>query len=324
MAPDMEELEQEYRRHRGTWLEPGWPKERKHKKHKEKRSVGPYIDLHTHTIYSDGEDYPEMLIRHAALRGVDELAVTDHDTTVAYDECKRWGERFGIKVIPGVEVTTKHYHILGLGVNPRDEGLKMLLSRSLSCRVQKVQRYVDTLREEGIPITREKIDVAFPASPVGRWKLVLAMMQDAECRAHLKSINSTAYRTLHERVKEIDDSMLKGPYVGVQETIDAIHGAGGIAIVAHPFVKLTDPSDLSELVGLGLDGLEVQPHFGEKNLPFIEYAREHKLIITCGSDYHGWTQPTRTLLGRDMEDKVNALLAAPRQNLRLLADIYSS
>ena len=76
-----------------------------------------YIDFHTHTYYSDGIGTPELNVRIARMNGIDILAITDHDKTDGYEEARQAGERWQVKIIPGVEVSTDKCHILGLGLD---------------------------------------------------------------------------------------------------------------------------------------------------------------------------------------------------------------
>jgi predicted metal-dependent phosphoesterase TrpH len=88
--------------------------------------------------------------------------------------------------------------------------------------------------------------------------------------------------------------------------IDAIHNAGGKAIIAHPFKEVKNlESELKTLREKGLDGIEMQPNFGMKNLPFLQYATRHNMLVTYGSDYHGGSMSARHLLGRVQNNAID-------------------
>jgi len=141
-----------------------------------------YIDFHMHTEFSDGVSSPEHLARVAALNELDIIAITDHDKIDGYERCKKEGEKWGLVVIPGVEVSTDKYHILGLGIDPGLDNLREFLSYSAEQQKAVTKKRVDFLAKQGIPITIEKLEKAFSYSRLGKCNLYMAMLQDIECR----------------------------------------------------------------------------------------------------------------------------------------------
>ena len=141
-----------------------------------------HIDLHSHTFYSDGSDTPESLVRAMHMSGVDVMALTDHDTLAGYERARAESDRYGFRIIPGVEISTTRYHILGLNVNPAHRGLQKLLERSQRLQEGECQQRIDILAKLGMPITFEKLRREYPESRLGKWNLIMAALGDPECR----------------------------------------------------------------------------------------------------------------------------------------------
>jgi len=272
--------------------------------------VKKYIDLHSHTFYSDGCDDPKSLIRAAKLKGTDIFAITDHDTLDGYfrgiEEAKKWN----ICLIPGVEVTTKHYHILGLNIDPYNRDFANFLAHIRGLQEKVCQQRIEMAHAAGLPITLEKVIRAFPHSRIGKYNLLMTIIQDPECIAYTEQHHPGASPddlfTSYFKKGGIAGSVEQRHYVRAKEAIDAIHAADGVAIVAHPFkqIKADIPRHLDSLVAKGIDGLEIQPNYGSANNPFRAYALENSLLMSYGSDYHGPTV-ARPLLGRGQENGID-------------------
>ena len=251
-----------------------------------------YLDFHTHTYYSDGIGTPELNIEIARLNGLHLLAITDHDKTTGVREAIRAGEKWQIKVIPGVEVSTDKYHILGLGINIESQELNQLLQESQYEQRKVCELRIKQLQEKRVPITLDKILQVFPNSRLGKMNILYTMMQDQECQEFFsrKEGRRIGRRLYDSYLKNQDGKWVvddKITCITAEKAIKAIHQANGIAIIAHPFIDVKSMAELDLLVQQGLDGLEVQPRGNGKNEPFQKYAQEHNLLVTHGSDYHG-------------------------------------
>ncbi len=259
-----------------------------------------YVDLHTHSIYSDGTDSPRTLVRNAAFVGLDAMALTDHDSMEGLFEASREAHMRNIVLIPGVEVTTPKYHILGLGVQRTGE-FAAFLERSRGYQYNRSAERCKNLRDVGVPITIEKVREHFPRSRLGKWNITLTLWEDPDCREYFLRQNSSADLSwVNNNYMKNDgpgEKTREMPSARSKEAIDAIHAAGGVAILAHPFKDVKHVNELDSLVRKGLDGIEIQPHAGLRNDFFRAYAIEKGLIITYGSDYHGLCMD-RKLLGR--------------------------
>jgi len=258
-----------------------------------------YIDFHMHTEFSDGVSSPEHLARVAALNELDIIAITDHDKIDGYERCKKEGEKWGLVVIPGVEVSTDKYHILGLGIDPGLDNLREFLSYSAEQQKAVTKKRVDFLAKQGIPITIEKLEKAFSYSRLGKCNLYMAMLQDIECRRFFENKGEKLTDALYKQYLKNgkgEEPVDKNTDITPARAIQEIHKAGGLAIIAHPFKDVKDMTEMDKLRRLGLDGLEIQLNYNGRNEPFRKYAEEHGMLITFGSDYHAG------LFGRTMFD----------------------
>lgn len=263
-----------------------------------------YVDLHTHTIHSDGTLSAEDVVRNAAFAGTQVLAITDHDTLAGWEAAQESAGKFGMTLIPGVEITTSKHHILGLGVDACpggcfNEKLKGFLAEGLRNRLERIGHKVRGLQEMGWPVVWENIcgnlpdDSRWGLRSWGTYNLLLAVMQDWNCQQYFAQ-NGMSVRDVERAVRDVPARFRKH---SSGAAIRAIHDAGGLAVVAHPF-KGGTLEELEKLVAKGLDGVEVQPNYGERNRPFEEYARQKGLLVTYGSDFHNPVK-NRPLLGSE-------------------------
>lgn len=261
------------------------------------------MDFHTHTIYSDGINSPKGLVRTLKLSGIDIMAKTDHDTILGYLEAKKEADKWGLILIPGVEITEKDYHILGFNFNPKDKKFLSLLEKSKEFQKENTRQRIEILSAVGLPISIEKVEAYFPHSRLGTYNIFMTMLRDKECRKWVEKKHPdeapkeimSYYFTRGGIADEISDKI----NLEAEKIIEGIHDAGGLAILAHPAKDVKDLIELDKLRELGIDGIEIQPNFYEQYPLYEEYAKKHNLLITYGSDYHG-ANFNRALLGRGM------------------------
>ena len=267
-----------------------------------------YIDLHTHTRYSDGIETPFILMENLKLQGMDIVAKTDHDTLAGYEEAKQAADNLGLVLIPGIEFSDKDYHILGLGFNPYDPDFNALVESSSYNQRLTTQERVNLLHKHGIPITMEKVDKFFPFSRLGKHNIFRTIYSDKECRVWLeKNLPGASPGDVFEytlRKRGIASEIPHKYNLERDVIINTIHNAGGIAILAHAPKDVDNIRELGELKEIGIDGFEIQPKFYSKEFEAISYedverfTKENNMLLTYGSDYHGASLP-RHLLNRD-------------------------
>lgn len=267
-----------------------------------------FIDLHTHTMYSDGTDTPETLVRGAKLKGTDILAITDHDTLAGYEEVVMTANEWGLTIVPGIEVSTTRYHILGLGIDPYNARFNAFLKKIQEGQVKEAEIRIQRLQGFGIPITLEKVIHHFSKSRIGRYNVLMAMVLDKESRHVLEKMHPdlSAREIFNHYLSEngVVGKVNLPDKTKPEEAIQRIHDAQGKAILAHPFKEVKDIREIEYLISKGLDGIEYQPGYGDRNEYFFNYLQGHNklqrkpfLHLTYGSDFHG-PGFDRNLLGK--------------------------
>lgn len=266
-----------------------------------------YIDFHTHTMYSDGVETPEILAENLKLNGIDIGAKSDHDTPAGYQRFKRAADHIGLGTMPGLEFSDKKYHLLALGFNPEDPEFLALADKSKYFQRLVTQQRIDLMNQKGIPLTIEKVDAYYPKSRLGKHNIFRTLYKDEECRnwlnQHLRNASPDEVFNYMLREGGIAGRVPHYHELEREEIINGIHNAGGIAILAHGPKQVEDIAELAELRDLGIDGYEIQPNFYGANFDAISYrdienfAKQNHMLLTYGSDYHGASLP-RKLLGR--------------------------
>jgi 3',5'-nucleoside bisphosphate phosphatase len=250
-----------------------------------------FIDLHTHTIYSDGVYPPEAIVAMAAQKGLRAIAVADHDSISGIDEALAAGAAYGIEIVPAIEFSTcyrdfRDVHLLGYFIDHKDPVLAVKLEEFRERRDNRARAIVDKLN------VRLAVENKKPIS----YEEVRAIGQHAISRLHIARILVTggavkSVRTAFKRYLGPCD--VPKQYFPVEEALAEIRRLKGIAVLAHPQSISTDRSVLKNLIrefaGLGLDGIEVFNNLCFKDdMLFLEsQARELGLLITGGSDFHG-------------------------------------
>ena len=228
------------------------------------------FDLQSHSTHSDGALEPTEVVERAARAGVELLALSDHDTVSGVDEALRAGERYGVKVVPAVEIsaidadaqTPRELHILGYSIDHTGAVLTARLAEFLADREQRTLRMAAALQELGFELDREQLQERVAAGkPIGRPHLAEAVLTAPANAARLRD-------------EQIDDigSLIRGYLIEgkaafrlreiptVVQAIAAIHEAGGVVVWAHPFWDIPEPDEVLATIdrfrALGIDGVE--------------------------------------------------------------------
>jgi len=248
-----------------------------------------HVDLHVHTLYSDGVDTPNQIVKTARLNGLEMIAIADHDNLRGYYEALPHAKSQALDLVPGVEITTIQHHLLGLNFNPRDEGFVKFIQHAQDIQRGVCNQRVEVLRAHGIPIPFDQVQSAYSHATSGKYSILKTMLSDRTCRDYLErkhgQLKFDELFKIYLSDSGIAGHVEKRKVVEWGEAIAEIHKAGGLAIFPHPSTKADDPSKVSDMLA-GIDGIEVQPQFGEKNTPFRDYAKKEGLLVVFGSDYH--------------------------------------
>jgi predicted metal-dependent phosphoesterase TrpH len=251
------------------------------------------VDLHTHTLRSDGLLTPAELVRAASDVGVRLLAITDHDTLAGVREVRRSPLPYGLELVAGIEINTViedrshvmegEVHILGLGVDPDDDALEAALSRQRDARRLRFDRMVDKLRAQGVPIDAalETLPATTEDDALGRPRLARALI-----RCGYATSVEDAFRQHLSRGRP---AYVPRQGLGPREAIEAIRAAGGLASLAHYAEAPDHMAWMRALVDMGLVGLEVyyRAYDQETVATLRGIALDLGLVMTGGTDYHG-------------------------------------
>ncbi|MFE1628664.1 PHP domain-containing protein [Brevibacillus reuszeri] len=255
-------------------------------------------DLHTHTKASDGTCEPAENVRLAKEGGLMALAITDHDTVAGVPEALAAGRELGIEVIPGVEVSSvgrgQDIHVLGYFIPYEDSAFQERLVGLRETRHERNQLLIAKLQELGIPITLESVYRRKQGTDknIGRPHIAEELIE--------LGIVATIEEAFEKYLGKGAAAYVNPPRITPQEAIRLIQDAGGAAVLAHP--GLYDDDELvQELIAFGLDGIEVNhpDNTEEQRLVYSTWAKEHGLVMTGGSDFHGWRgeEPFHAMLG---------------------------
>jgi predicted metal-dependent phosphoesterase TrpH len=254
------------------------------------------VDLHSHTLFSDGSLTPAELVRLARTNRVRALSVTDHDHVGGIDEALEVGDTVGIEIIPGIELSIAHaefedIHLLAYYFAWHDPDLRARLESFRVARETRAERILDRINAKLVQEGREPIDYdavkAQVQGPFGRPHIATALID----HGYVPDMNTAFTEYL------IPCNVAKY-FMPADEALALVHQARGLSSVAHPRFITQDRVRLrqviEELGALGLDGIEAyhSHHDAEEQLYFIRLANQLDLVITGGSDYHGFKTKT--------------------------------
>jgi predicted metal-dependent phosphoesterase TrpH len=248
-------------------------------------------DLHTHSNVSDGAVDPVEVVRRAAENGLDGIALTDHDSMAGIDAARAEGQRVGIEVITGCEISARFgevsVHMLAYDVDPTHPRLAEELRWIREDRVVRAEKMVELLRGLGVPITFEQVRANAKGESIGRPHVAQALVD-------LGIVATTPDAFTEEWIGEGGRANVHKKALTPQETVRLVAEAGGVSGVAHPiWIERDHDGDIraliEELTELGLGVLEVNhpDHDAEMRARFSALADRLGLIKTASSDYHG-------------------------------------
>ncbi|HEX4744854.1 MAG TPA: PHP domain-containing protein [Candidatus Limnocylindria bacterium] len=248
--------------------------------------IGPStVDLHTHSLRSDGALQPGDLVRRAAANGVRVQALSDHDTLSGIAEAIAAGAPLGVRIIPATELNTESewgdVHILGYFLDPGDAALEDRLRWLRENRGRRVELMVERLQALGYGITLERVLELAQGGALGRPHLATALFE-----AGYVSTYDEAFDTIIGK-----DSPAYVARVGLTplEAVELVRRHAGVPSLAHPGTVVGLEELLPKLVDRGLAGIECHYdiHTPEYTAYCLELAARYDLVPTGGSDFHG-------------------------------------
>lgn len=245
-------------------------------------------DLHCHTKLSDGSVGIEDLIVIAHKSGIDTIAITDHDCIAGTVRGQVIGKRYGVTVISGVELSAfdfesgKNVHILAY-LSDAPSRLESICKRTSVARKRAGQIMMLKVAAR-FPITSDFI-ISHASGSTNLYKQhIMHALMDA---GYTNKIFGDLYQTLFSQDSE-SNILAPTKYPTVEEVINEVHGAGGIAVLAYP-AKFNNFDEIEKYIKMGLDGIEVwSPYNSNEQVELLtQICKKNKLLMTGGSDFHG-------------------------------------
>lgn len=245
-------------------------------------------DLHTHTTASDGQYTPAALVHLAGARGLNVLAVTDHDTLDGLPEAARAGEEHGVRVLNGIELGAKEHknlHILGYNFPLNALKLYTLCREMKASRDERKYRIIDFLSEKGVHLDLAEVEDLAGGNVIARPHFAQIMVRHGYVKDTREAFDRYLDTQEYQKIERAKPS--------AQTCIAAIKESGGKVSLAHPYQLGFDNETLEQTVktlkDLGLEAIECHypRHTQEQTHFYLELARKYGLFVTGGSDFHG-------------------------------------
>ncbi|MFQ5835242.1 MAG: PHP domain-containing protein [bacterium] len=254
----------------------------------------PRIDLHIHTVFSDGTYTPEEAVLQAKKLGLTAISITDHDSVAGLDRALAAGKRLGIEVVPGVEMSTDvgedEIHILGYFLNWKKEDFLRQLEGFQAARANRNQKLLKRLDDLGMRVDYREVRKLAPHGVISRLHIARLMVE----KGYVRSIGDAFEQWLNPGKPAYVQKMKVSPL----NIIELLLKAEAVPVLAHPFLSRRDDL-IPGLIRAGLKGIEV--YHGAHNPQIVTHyqriAQKHHLLITGGSDCHGEAKD-KVLMGK--------------------------
>lgn len=275
------------------------------------------IDLHMHSIYSDDGEYtPTELMKMCKDAGLQIVAIADHNSTKAIPEARNAAEKLKLTYIPAIELDcTIHgvdLHVLGYGI---DENNQALLDNAeyVKKQAQNVgKEQIEKVKVLGFYIDEDACYALSHEGVITGEIIAEVALQDERNHPLMKEYLPGGSRSDNPFVNFYWDYCAQSKpayvpihYISLKEAVDMIHAAGGIAVLAHPGNNTKENLSLIDAIfAYDVKGMEVYSsyHSPEQIAFYKDYAEQHYLMITMGSDFHGKTKPSIALGGSHCPD----------------------
>ena len=268
------------------------------------------VDLHNHSYYSDGVFSPTEVVRLADEADCNLFALTDHDTTDGLAEAQQMADELSVNLVSGVEISAlwrnMTIHIVGLGIDINNDILQKGLNYNKRLREERAEKIALGLRRAGITDALEKTQELSKTDMITRTHFAQMLIREGYC----KDMKSVFRRFLTGK----KPGASRVEWRSFDEVVGWIHAAGGLAVIAHPFrYRMTQTKiknmflNFKEVLGDGVEVVTATSTAEEITLS-NRWAKEYKLLSSCGSDYHGWPNQ-RIQIGclRDLPNLDNAI-----------------
>jgi 3',5'-nucleoside bisphosphate phosphatase len=247
--------------------------------------VGGGVDLHTHTVASDGTYHPSELVAEAARRGVRVLAITDHDSTDGLAEAIATARAHPpLTIVPGIEINCDvegaEIHVLGYGMEYEAAWFQAFCLAQRADRRARVYRTAERLAALGLPIDVERVFALVQEGSAGRPHVARVMVE----RGYVKTVREAFDRYLASGKPAHVPRRKLTP----EDAVRLLRRAGGVPVFAHPGLAERDEL-IPSMVEAGLMGIECyySEHSPAQRGTYLDLCRRYDLVATGGSDFHG-------------------------------------
>ena len=266
-------------------------------------------DLHIHSNCSDGELSVDEILTEGKRLGLKFIGIVDHDTLKQFDEVKKSPlstelRKSGVRVWVATEFSAKidglKLHLLGYNFDPRNEKIEAVIRELQDLRKDQLKYHLITVRSKGLYISKEQEESLEKIENVGMPHIARCLMENG--------VEGSMSFIIENYIKT--PKLFRADYLKV---IDAVHSAGGIVVIAHPYQIATE-NNITEaeaakvwekLARQGVDGVECfySKYDLNKIRPLIDFSKTHNLLITFGSDFHGAKTKPEIKIGDVIKDK---------------------
>lgn len=242
------------------------------------------IDLHLHSMASDGTLTPTEIVKLAHKLNLKAIALTDHDSVEGLPFALKEGNHLGIEVVPAVELSSdfegRDVHLLGYYVDYKEAWFKEHLKQLKEARFQRAVKMIEKLKEAGLMIAFKDVLEEAGDGAVGRAHIARVMIK----QGYIDDIEEAFEKYIGRKALCYVEKYSFQP----EEVIEVIRKANGIAILAHPGLSEVDES-IGKYIKHGLQGLEAyhSNHTKQMTAKYLKLAEHYGLITTGGSDCHG-------------------------------------
>lgn len=268
-----------------------------------------YIDLHMHSIYSDdGEYMPSRLVEMCAEKGIQIMAIADHNKVDAITEAKQRAKELGIQYIPAIEIDCTYQdinlHVVGYGINDKAPEFTVLGESVLNQELELSMKKIELTKQLGFQVSKEELDQlsdngVYTGEMFG--EIILAK-EEYEKHPLLAPYRKGGDRSDNPYVNFYWDFYAQGKpcytkviYPSLAEIVDLIHRNGGKAVLAHPGENLKGRFEIFDemMEAVKFDGVEAFSNYHDEETVdyFYKKGQEYGIMTTCGSDFHGKTKP---------------------------------
>ncbi|ERK31025.1 PHP domain-containing protein [Clostridium intestinale] len=285
-----------------------------------------YIDLHMHSFYSDdGEFSPKELVDLCVGKGIKYFSIADHNSVKGIKEAKEYCKDKEINIIPAVELDCTidgvNLHVLGYGIDYNNDIFDKIEEDIIKQELGASKKRMKLIRELGIDFSDEVIKKLSKNGVVNGEMIAEAAMEFDKDKKNplLQPYYENGDRSDNPYVNFYWDYCAQGKpayaevkYISLEKAIEVIKTSGGMPVLAHPGNNVKEKHSLLEAIrACGIEGIEVYSSYHSKEQVeyYKEYAMRHKLILTCGSDFHGKTKPSIAIGSTDCENKENDIIS---------------